>query len=160
MSNVYYYAAYEADFYKNHKNKTSFPPAIVFGMHGTTTVAYQMHTCITGTSSQQASALAHSFWHHPLALVFFNHLLSVSGRQVFVSVEHMGCVRPCIPSPVPSHTVARQGHVQTHHPILIASELTHIHQLASATSNLVVFVLFDSVLVKSNCTTVQPWADL
>ncbi|KAF7392512.1 hypothetical protein HZH66_008345 [Vespula vulgaris] len=118
------------------------------------------HTCITGTSSQQASALAHSFWHHPLALVFFNHLLSVSGRQVFVSVEHMGCVRPCIPSPVPSHTVARQGHVQTHHPILIASELTHIHQLASATSNLVVFVLFDSVLVKSNCTTVQPWADL
>ena len=74
---------------------------------------------------------------HPLALLIIRSR-QTSGRQVFIFSTIWGCARRVgtrIPSP-------EQGHVQTHHPIIvIVSKLTHIHQLASAPSNLVVFVL-------------------
>lgn len=74
---------------------------------------------------------------HPLALLIIR-CRQTSGRQVFIFSTIWGCAQRVgtrIPSP-------EQGHVQIHHPIIvIASKLTHIHQLASAPSNLVVFVL-------------------
>lgn len=107
------------------------------------------HTCITGTSSRQASALALIHRQHPLALLIIRGLGIRAGRQVILNffflsldriIRFLGLRSDVGISNIPSPDRDTCRLISPHHRHRFGT-LTHIHQLASAPSNLVVFLL-------------------
>ena len=141
--------------HEHRPSKSSFPQVQLLNHAGRSPRLVIRHTCITGTF-RQTSALAHS---SATSTCTPHHPLSADIRQTGIYfLDHLGLCSTCRYS----NTVARAGTRADSSPHHRHRFETHAHPSTRIRTiqSCCLCIVFDSSLVKSNCTTVQPWGDL